>query len=82
MENTVIDIYKFIWTLSFCVITTYLCLNKYIDAKTAVFSASAFVAYHIFMGFTTGWGYNDLAIILGNIFLSYYLTKVRKKYID
>jgi len=81
MEDNIIEFYKFIWTMGFTLLTLYLCSYKRLDVKTAVFSYMAFVAYHIFMGFTTGWGYRDLPIIVFYIFMSVYLPKFIKKYI-
>jgi hypothetical protein len=81
MEDEIVEFYKLIWTMGFTLLTVYLCTYKRMDVKIAVFSYMAFVAYHIFMGFTTGWGYKDLSIIASYIFLSVYLPKFIKKYI-
>lgn len=82
MESTVLDFYKLIWTTGFIWLTVFLSLKHYMDIRITVFSYLAFVAYHIFMGFTTGWGYNDLSIISSYIFFAYFLPKFIKKYID
>ncbi len=80
MERTPVDFIKFVWTYGFMLTTVCLYAYERIDIKAITYSFIAFAGYHIFMGFTTGWGYNDLSIIASYILLAIYLPKFIKKY--